>query len=336
MLKRTLIILSLSLSLVVAIAPLQSVNSMLMTDEEVAIMNASQPGNYGEKRGNVFVRALKAPFKVIGRLFRRGRKDDNKLHRLSQKDVEKFESSGVTRIQNAQPISTASGVDLATNPTIDNLSDAVDARKAIALEHLERGRQLLNSGNVNDAISELSLATSFDPKLKDAFSLLGVAYGTKGLRNLALGSFKTSLEGDKDNPEHLNNLGYFLYQIGEYEDAAGYLKKAVKLNPSNERFWNNLGLVQAQRGKFDDAARSFVKATGEFDGRLNFATRLQRLGHEKEAIKNLEQARKLRPNSQETLSRLITLYERIGKDEEAMELRISLVSLKATAKAPGE
>jgi Flp pilus assembly protein TadD len=110
----------------------------------------------------------------------------------------------------------------------------------------------------------------------------------------------------------------------------------VKKTPANERFWNNLGLVQAQRGKFDDASKSFVKAMGEFDGRLNLAVRLERLGHEKEAIKNLEKARRLRPNSQETLSRLITLYERVGKDEEAMEMRISLVSLKATAKTPAE
>jgi Tfp pilus assembly protein PilF len=334
MLKRTLIVLTLILTLAVAIPPLQSVSGMLMTEAEMAMMN-NPLGNTEGKRGNAFVRVLKAPFKAIGRLFGRGRKDDNKLHRLSEKDVEKFESSAVTRIVDAQSAATALGAS-ATTPTTENLADAVDARKSLALEHLERGRQLLHSGNVNDAIGALSLATSLDPKLKEAYNLLGVAYGTKGIRNLALGSFETALEGDDDNPEHLNNLGYFLYQIGEYEDATKYLKKAVKKNPTHERFWNNLGLVQAQRGKFDDASKSFVKAMGEFDGRLNLAVRLERLGHEKEAIKNLEKARKLRPNSQETLSRLITLYERIGQDEEAMEMRISLVGLKATAKAPAE
>jgi Flp pilus assembly protein TadD len=334
MLKRTIIVTSLSLALLIALPPLQSVRSMLMTEAEMAMMVTSV-GNTEGKRGNAFVRVLKAPFRAIGRLFGRGRKDDNKLHRLSEKDVEKFESSAVTRIADAQSAPTALGAS-ATTPTNENLADAVDARKSLALEHLERGRQLLHSGNVNDAIGALSLATSFDPKLKEAYNLLGVAYGTKGMRNLALGSFETALEGDDDNPEHLSNLGYFLYQIGEYEDATKHLKKAVKKNPTNERFWNNLGLVQAQRGKFDDASKSFVKAMGEFDGRLNLAVRLERLGHEKEAIQNLEKARKLRPNSQETLSRLITLYERIGQDEEAMEMRISLVGLKATAQAPTE
>jgi Tfp pilus assembly protein PilF len=308
---------------------------MLMTEAEMAMMNTPTPNNQ-EKRGNAFVRVLKAPFKAIGRLFGRGgRKDDNKLHRLSEKDVKKFETAPVTRVLNAESIPTTTNV-APSAPPAETLSQAVEDRKSFALEHLERGRQLLHSGKVNDAIAALSTATSFDPKLKEAYNLLGVAYGTKGMRNLALGSFERALEGDDDNPEHLNNLGYFLYQIGELEDATKYLKKAVKKTPANERFWNNLGLVQAQRGNFDDASKSFVKAMGEFDGRLNLAVRLVRLGHEKEAIKNLEKARKLRPNSQETLSRLITLYERVGKDEEAMEMRISLVSLKATAKTPAE
>ena len=335
MLKRTITVLSLSLTLLVALTPSQSVSSMLMTEAEMAMMNAPI-GNDKEKRGNAFVRVLKAPFKAIGRLFGRGgRKDDNKLHRLSEKDVKKFETAPVTRVVNAESLSTTTNV-APSAPPAETLSQAVEDRKSLALEHLERGRQLLHTGKVNDAITALSTATSFDPKLKEAYNLLGVAYGTKGMRNLALGSFERALEGDDDNPEHLNNLGYFLYQIGELEDATKYLKKAVKKTPTNERFWNNLGLVQAQRGKFDDASKSFVKAMGEFDGRLNLAVRLERLGHEKEAIKNLEKARELRPKSQETLSRLITLYERVGKDEEAMEMRITLVSLKATAKTTSE
>ena len=41
MLKRTIIVLSLSLTLLVALPPLHSVSSMLMTETEMATMNAS-------------------------------------------------------------------------------------------------------------------------------------------------------------------------------------------------------------------------------------------------------------------------------------------------------
>ena len=340
MLKHSLIVLSLALVLLVALEPLQSVQGVVITDVELSMLNSSPappaPNLSGENRGNAFVRALKAPFKAIGRLFGRGRKDDNSLHRLSEKDVKKFESTGVTRVVDAQSVPGNSTDPTTSIPTLGTIGDAEDARKAQALEQLERGRQLLNSGNVNEAIAALSLATSFDPKLKDAYNLLGVAYGNKGLPNLALDSFKKSVEGDNDDPEHLSNLGYFLYQNGEYEDATKYLKKAVKLAPDSQRFWNNLGLVQAQRGKFDDAYKSFARALGEFDGRLNIATRLERLGQDKEAIKHLEKAQELRPASQDALSRLIALYERNGKNDKALQARIELVGLRTTAKLPGQ
>ena len=340
MLKRTLIVVSLTVALVAGLEPLQSVQGIVMTNVEMAMANPSPsvatPNLNGEKQGNAFVRALKAPFKAIGRLFGRGRKDDNSLHRLTEKDVKKFQATEVTRVVDAQSVPATTSESAATIPPVENLTDAQDARKALSLEHLERGRQLLNGGNLNEAIGALSLAVSFDPGLKEAYNLLGVAYGTKGLRNLALDSFKKSLQGDNDNPEYLNNLGYFLYQVGEYEEATKYLKKAVKLAPNEQRFWNNLGLAQARRGKFDDAYKSFARALGEFDGHLNVAVRLERLGQDKEAIKHLEKARELRPGSQEALSRLIVLYERNGKNELALQARISLVALRATAKAPGQ
>jgi Tfp pilus assembly protein PilF len=331
MLKRTIIVMSLAVTLALAFQPLQSVNSMLITDAELTIMNPTQ-ANGQEKSGSRFVRALKAPFRAIGRLFGRGRKDENKLERLSEKDAKKFEAAQLTRIVDARSPIIPKDPALSS---VETLSDSMDLGKELALLRAERGRQLLNSGEVNEAISELSLATWYDPELKDAHNLLGVAYGTKGMRNLAISSFKRSLKGDNDSAEHLNNFGYFLYQIGELEEATKYLKKAVKRDPNNERYWNNLALAQAQRGKFDDAHKSFVKASGEFEGRLNLATRLQRLGQDKEAIKHLEEAHKLRPTSEETLSQLITLYERAGQSEQATEMRNTLVGLRATAKSNG-
>jgi Flp pilus assembly protein TadD len=341
MLKRILIVASLTLALVLALEPLQSVHGIVMTDVELAMLNAPAPPltpavpDLGmQNHGNAFVRALKAPFKAIGRLFGRGRKDDNSLHRLSEKDVKKFEAAGVTRVVDARSVPVTDTDAAASTTPAETVAEALDARKAEALVELDRGRQLLNGGNVNEAIGALSLATSYDPDLKEADSLLGVAYGIKGLRNLAVDSFKRSLAGDHDSPEHLNNLGYFLYQNGEYADAVKYLKKAVKLAPTNQRFWNNLGLAQAQRGKFDDAYESFARALGEFEGRLNIAVRLARLGQDKEAIKHLEKACALRPTSQEALSRLIAVYERNGRNEQALQARMSLVALRATAQAP--
>jgi len=79
MLKRILIVLSISVVVVLALEPVQAVHGILMTDSQVRQLDAadnstSDLSSSQDGSGNKFVRALKAPFKAIGRLFGRGKK----------------------------------------------------------------------------------------------------------------------------------------------------------------------------------------------------------------------------------------------------------------------
>src|SRR5205085_608554 len=80
-----------------------------------------------KKRGGGFFHALKAPFKAVSHLF--GGRDDDKLARLSEKDVKRFESASVERVYDAR------------NPA-PNISD----EGGTAREHMERGRTFLDGG----------------------------------------------------------------------------------------------------------------------------------------------------------------------------------------------
>jgi Tfp pilus assembly protein PilF len=280
MLKRSLLVVSLTATLILGVSGLSSVKSVVLTDTEVLALNQlDNPAiEFGEKQsngGNRFVRVLKAPFKAIGRLFGRGRKDDNKLHRLTEKDVKKFEASPLTRI-----------VDATSVPSVATSNTDVSAK-----ELLERGRSLLDEGKLNEAIVELSLTTSKDPGLAEAHNLLGVAYHRKGMVEMARRSFETSLKLDKNNSQTLNNLGYLLYTNSDYKGALKRLKKAALLAPDDARVLNNLALTQSQLGKFDEAYKTFARAGGEIEGRLNVANRLEIAGRPDEAREHYEAAR---------------------------------------------
>ena len=330
MLKRSLVVVSLTLILVFCAVPLRPVMGDLMTPEEVAMLNASSQdvGNsQGKSGGNSFVRVLKAPFKAIGRVFGLGGKDDNKPQRLSKKDVKNFETTASTRIVDAR----TTGFESAPAAKLpDSAAPAADANLAPATDNLERGRALLDAGNLNDAIAVLSTAVSVDPKLHEAYNLLGVAYEAKGMRDRAFESFAKAVYADKDNPEYYNNIGYLYLKNGDYDKAARYLKRATHLKPNVQRYWNNLGLVQAQRAKFDDAYDCFVKAVGEYEGHMNVANRSQAMGYDKIAIKHLEQARATRSTA-EILLRLAVLYKRTGNDELAAEANKALVAARSQA-----
>ena len=329
MVKRSLIVVALTLVLVTSAVPICSVYAVLMTPEEVAMLDAaSWDGNGQSKRGNTFVRVLKAPIKAIGRVFGVGKNDD-KPQRLSRKDVKRFESVGTAKVVDARTIGFETPA--ATDPT-----SAVDAALAPANVNLERGRMLLNSGNAADAITVLSTAVSADPTLHEAHSLIGVAYEMKGMRDRAFESFQKAVKAQKDNAEYLNNLGFLHLKNGDYDKAAKYLKRAVKAAPQTQRYWNNLGLVHAQRADFDDAYDCFVRAGGTYDGHMNVANRSQAMGYDKTAIKHLEQARALRPANAEILLRLTVLYKRTGNTEMASQTNSAFVAATSQAKATKE
>ncbi|MCA1556175.1 MAG: tetratricopeptide repeat protein [Acidobacteria bacterium] len=258
-----------------------------------------------KKKGNRFARFFKAPFKAVGKLFNSD--DDNKVRRISEKDVAKFESAPLMRVDdNVTPLEKSTGDGGGT-----------------AKDYLARGRAMFNEGRLNEAIKELSRAVSLDSRLSEAHNLLAVAYDRKGLHDRARESFERALDHETD-AQTLNNLGYSLYLSGNYRAAIVRLKRAAKLAPADERIWNNLALAQCRLGKYDDAYKSFARSGGEYQGRLNVAAMLERAGREQQAIEHYEAAQRLQPASAFVLRRLVELYTRNGHGEKAEQARRTL------------
>ncbi len=261
-----------------------------------------------KKKGGGFFRAFKAPFKAVGRLFGR---DDNKIKRLSEKDVKQFESADVLRVNDSR------------TPVSANEDNGGTAR-----DNFERGRALLDAGQLNEAIAALSRAAALDPRMKQAHVLLARAYERKGMPEQARKSYDRALDDEPDDPQILNDLGYTLYLNGHYRAAIEKLKRAAKLAPTDARILNNLALAQCRLGKFNDAFKNFARAGGEFTGRVNTATLAERMGRDPEAIEQYEAARRLQPTSSAVLHRLEDLYRRVGQSDKAAETQRALSEVK--------
>jgi Tfp pilus assembly protein PilF len=269
--------------------------------------SGAEVGVQPKKSGNKIVKVISAPFKAFGRLFGHGGDDENKLHRMTEKDAEKFASVGVTRIEDAR-----------------NAGEKKTTTATSAREYLDSGREYLEAGNYNEAISALSTAVSLDPKLTEAHNLLGVAYDKKGFGDRAKESFERAVKIQED-AETLNNLGFSLYQNGNYRAAVDRLKRAAKLAPTDERILNNLGLAYCRLGKVEEAHKAFTRATGPLNGNLNMAKMLERFAREDDAIRYYEAARQIDPNNTIALRRLTDLYQRVGRSADADSARAALV-----------
>lgn len=258
-----------------------------------------------KKGGNKVVKVLAAPFKAFGKLFGRG-SDKNKIHRMTEKDAERFETVGITRIEDARTTTTKK-----------------ETLTGSAREHLELGREYILEGRYGEAVSELSTALSLDPKLTEAHNLLGVAYDKKGFSDKAKESFERAVKLEED-ADTLNNLGFSFYQNGNYRAAIDRLKRAAKLAPTDEKILNNLGLAYCRLGKVDEAHKAFTRATGPVMGNLNTAKMLERFGREDDAIKYYEAARQIDPLNTFALRRLADLYQRVGRVTESEGARAAL------------
>src|ERR1700733_13332506 len=97
---RTIIALFIALMITIAVSAVWSAATIERDgdpDANVLEDSGTRAGGGAEAgKGNKVARALAAPFKVFGKLF--GRKDKNKLARMTEKDAEKFESVGVSRL----------------------------------------------------------------------------------------------------------------------------------------------------------------------------------------------------------------------------------------------
>ena len=314
--KRRLIAIAIALMLTLVTTAMWSASTIVregdadanFLEDSGVTVGAEEAPNTEKKKGNKVARIFTAPFRALGKLF--GKKD-NKLQRMSEKDAERFESVGVMRV------------------TDERTRAAMENRAETAREHLDAGRDYLNQGRLNEAIGQLSTATSLDPTLGEAHNLLGVAFAQKGLADRAKDSYNRAVKADPEDAQVLNNLGYTLYENGNYRAAVDRLKRALKLAPGDDRILNNLGLALCRLGKFEDAYKSFARANGELTGHLNMARMLERFGREEDAIKYYEGARRIDAHSTFALKRLADLYQRVGRTEDSKNARSALAAISA-------
>jgi Tfp pilus assembly protein PilF len=312
--KRRLIAVLVAFILTIAVTAMWSASTIQREGDPDAIVledSGSDAGSSSQpkKGGNKVAKVLAAPFKAFGRLF--GGNDDKKMRRMTEKDAESFASVGVEKVEDTR------------SPESKKVTLAGSAR-----QHLEAGREALLADRLNEAVAELSTAISLDSKLTEAHNLLGVAYGKKGFGDRAKESFERAVKLEED-AETLNNLGFSLYQNGNYRAAVDKLKRAAKLAPGDERVLNNLGLALCRLGKVEDAYKSFSRAGGPLVGSLNIAKMLERFGRDDDAIRYYEAARQIDPSNTIALRRLSDLYQRVGRSVESENARTALAQVSS-------
>jgi len=125
---------------------------------------------------------------------------------------------------------------------------------------LERARQAINQGRVDEGIGELQQVLARRPDEEMGLDLLSYAYLLKNDYPRAEVALKRLLTSDPDDPTAQYNLGVVYQATDRYEQARELFLKLSLQTPENDKVWLSLGSSLKKLNRLPEAEQAFRQA----------------------------------------------------------------------------
>lgn len=134
-------------------------------------------------------------------------------------------------------------------------------RLELAEFYFKEGYRLQTSGNLEGAISAYRRSIELYPTA-EAHTFLGWAYSFQGQIDEAIQECKAAIRIDPDFGNPYNDIGVYLIEKGEYDEAISWLEKAMAAKRYEPRHYPhmNMGRVLMRKGRYKEAIRELNKA----------------------------------------------------------------------------
>jgi tetratricopeptide (TPR) repeat protein/transglutaminase-like putative cysteine protease len=127
-------------------------------------------------------------------------------------------------------------------------------------ELIEAGAAALNAGNPREAIPLLERAVKLDPKTKQGYNDLGLAYLRSRQFAEAESAFHKQLETNPFDEHAYNYLGLTLQQEQKFPESAAAYRKQLEINPLDPVAHAALGALFLEQHKYSEAVPELDKA----------------------------------------------------------------------------
>ncbi|MFP4497499.1 MAG: tetratricopeptide repeat protein [Vulcanimicrobiota bacterium] len=201
-----------------------------------------------------------------------------------------------------------------------------------ALEHYDKGNQLLKDSRIEEALKEYEQAVKKDPKLADAFMKLGRIRSELGLNSQAREAYKTaSTLMEKDPQPHI--LIADSYRLEEkYDEAIIEYIEASKLAPEDIQIRNQLALLYSQNDNFYRAIEEYLGILSidpqNVEAHRQLGYLYMSMEKFEEAIRQFEWVLDYNPDDEEVYRVLGNLYVKTGQLGHAEEIFNTVLEVK--------
>lgn len=130
-----------------------------------------------------------------------------------------------------------------------------------ALELLAEADSAHRQGDIAKAIELYRNSLAYQPTA-DAHTYLGWMYSMQGRLEEAIEECHQAIEIDADFGNPYNDIGCYLMQLGEFDEATGWLEKAKKARRYEPRHfpYMNLSRIHLRRGAYGRAVEELREA----------------------------------------------------------------------------
>lgn len=166
---------------------------------------------------------------------------------------------------------------------------ALPNKESIELS-VELGDSMAAQGHYPEAIHHFERARALgekDPRLPHSLALL---YDRVGADAKAQEEFANAIAAAPDNPNIPNDLGYFHYTRGDWNEAEHHFNAAVMIDPTFTKGWVNLGLSIGQQGRMQESLECFEKVLSPGQARCNLAFVMASQGNKQQAAELYREA----------------------------------------------
>ncbi len=181
------------------------------------------------------------------------------------------------------------------------------------VDFLKRGKELLESGNIEEAVRYLDKAYANDPDNDKILNILGLAYFKSGRLENAYQIYRKLINKNPDNPTLRLNIGVLLFKKKEYSLALEELVMAEKLDPSNTKINYYKGVCYEQEKDYNSALAEYKKSKSE----KNIEKMEEKLRTRKSKFKIKDDSREIKNITTEDI--LVKHFGKKGADLENIE-----------------
>ncbi|HWW13016.1 MAG TPA: DUF3857 domain-containing protein [Candidatus Dormibacteraeota bacterium] len=159
---------------------------------------------------------------------------------------------------------------------------------------IRSGSEARQNGNYTLAINLLNRAVEADPKSKNAWDALGLAYLDDYQDGLARNAFQKQVEVNPYDQNAYNNLGRVYLRERNYEEAVKWFRKQIEVQPLDKYAHANLGLAYLEQHMYEQALPELDKAASinpdKADPQVRLGTAYLNLGQDEKATAAFEKA----------------------------------------------